>query len=412
MNQRQKPRPTRRSAFSRLGASSLLATLAAGAVMAAGSSSSSSAGASINNTQTPAAQSASQMAPYRGLRASEVIGMSVRNSRGENVGQIADMVVNMNTGKVHYTLLRFDPGIFQGEVLFAVPTTELRMAPDRNDIVYDMRRDQLEKAAIKRSDWNRNWRDRDVFDNLDNVWRASPRTQTAQAYRVSDLIGKDVKSRSGQEIGEIEELVIDMANQRVHYAVLEFDPGWTRPEHNYAFPLRAFQLTRNYEDLTLDVDKSLVQSMKSFNDDRFSRLNDPGWVADVDRTLVVVTPVVVTSTGNNDTRGTSGASATDSATDSANSTINSTNRTNSANSANSANTANSTDGNNRIDSGSNGARAAASGGSRAATSGPGAGYAAPGESGTDAAARTGTLAGASSRADFAGDMRAARADRN
>ena len=56
--------------------------------------------------------------------------MEVQNPQGQDLGKISDMVVNMNTGDVRYAVLEFDPGIFKGEKLFAVPTKQLRMAPD------------------------------------------------------------------------------------------------------------------------------------------------------------------------------------------------------------------------------------------------------------------------------------------
>jgi hypothetical protein len=33
----------------------------------------------------------------------------------------------MDTGQVRYAMLEFDPGIFEGERLFAVPTTKLQL---------------------------------------------------------------------------------------------------------------------------------------------------------------------------------------------------------------------------------------------------------------------------------------------
>lgn len=60
--------------------------------------------------------------------------MEVQNPQGQDLGKISDMVVNMNTGDVRYAVLEFDPGIFKGEKLFAVPTKQLRMAPDRDTI--------------------------------------------------------------------------------------------------------------------------------------------------------------------------------------------------------------------------------------------------------------------------------------
>ena len=231
--------------------------------------------ASTDKTTSASATSTTASSAYRALRASKVIGMSVRNAKGEGLGKISDMIVDMNTGNVRYAILEFDPGIFKGERLFAVPTAQLQMAGDRDDLVYNMDRERLERAATNRSDWDRNWREPGYLPNLDKTWGVAQPTRGSRAHRVSDLIGKDVNNRQGSKIGEIEELVINMATQRVHYALLEFDPSWAAPEKFYAFPLRAFNLTTDREELILDADKSKIQAMKAFPAARFGTINDP-----------------------------------------------------------------------------------------------------------------------------------------
>lgn len=277
--------------------------------LAAGISLSSMANAPAGSQKAPDATTAkaASSSTYRAMRASTLIGTSVRSPRGENLGQIRDMIVNMNTGDVRYAVLEFDPGIFQGERLFAVPTTQLRMAPDRNDVVYEMSKAKLEQSAVKRADWDTAWRDPNYIARLDKVWGVQQPARGALAHRASDLIGKDVNSRTGEKIGEIEELVVNMANQKVHYAVLEFDPSWAAPDKNYLFPLRAFNLTADKDELVLDVDKAKIQAMKSFPDSFYANLNDRVALVDIDRYLVTVLPVVTTG---NATR-TSGASTAD-----------------------------------------------------------------------------------------------------
>lgn len=240
---------------------------------------------------TKATGKTQQAGKYRGVRASEMIGMSVRNSKGDNIGQISDMVVNMNTGDVRYAILKFDPGIAQGEELYAVPTTELRIAADRDDAVYAMSEAKLEQARIDRADWDDGiWDDPEYLAALDKMHGVKQPASGARAHRASDLIGKDVNSKSGEEIGEVEELIVNMATQKVHYAVLEFDEGWASPEQNYAVPLTSFNLTNGKDELRLDITKSKLQAMKSFPDSRYENLNDRTWVADIDRYFVTVLP--------------------------------------------------------------------------------------------------------------------------
>jgi len=227
---------------------------------------------------------------YRGLRASQVIDMGVRNPQGQDIGKVADMMVDMRSGQVLYAIIAFDPGLLQGDRLFAVPTSKLRLASDRDSLLFDMPRETLERAGLNRSEWQQRVRDPAYLATLDRVWGLRESTAQARLWRISDLLGKNVKDRSGQPIGEIDELVVDMGRQRVHYAVLEFDPGWASPERRFAFGMSAFDRRAGQDELVLDVDRASVQAMRSFTADQYANLNEPTWVTDVDRLVMAQVP--------------------------------------------------------------------------------------------------------------------------
>ena len=58
---------------------------------------------------------------YRPVRASSLIGKNVRSAEDKSLGEVRDLIVNMDTGDVRYAILEFDPGIFKSERLFAGP---------------------------------------------------------------------------------------------------------------------------------------------------------------------------------------------------------------------------------------------------------------------------------------------------
>ena len=254
--------------------------------------------ATANAHSMSATGKTAQNSGYRGMRASKVIGMEVRNPKGENIGKINDLVVNMRTGDVRYSILEFDPGIFKGEKLFAVPTQQLRMGKEGDTLVYNMTRDKLEKAGVERAGWDKTFRDPSYLRNQDRAWGMKQPSDGALAHRVSDLIGKDVRSRAGDDIGEIEDLVINMGAQKVHYAVLSFDPSMLTGEKRYLFPLRSFGMKADDDELTLNVDKDMLARMKSYPADGYDSLNDQAFANEIDRYFVAVVPVMTASTGN------------------------------------------------------------------------------------------------------------------
>lgn len=234
-------------------------------------------------------QSTQASADYRGLRASEVIGMSVRNPQGDNIGQIEDMIVNTNTGKVRFAVLSFDPGVFQGERVFAVPIDKLRVAADRNDVVLDASHAQLERAGIARKAWiHGDFADLQQIRRLDEAWNIGGPPATGPLARASELLGRDVDNLRGEKIGQVEELVINAARDQVHYAVMSLDPGWLGVEKRVVLPLRAFDRTAGTDHLVLDVDKAGVAAMPAFSLRQYADLDDRTFLVDVDRYLVIV----------------------------------------------------------------------------------------------------------------------------
>lgn len=239
-------------------------------------------------TTTPAATPADSTATqgYRALRASELIGTGVYNGAGEQIGELSDLVVNMNTGDLRYAVMTFDPGILSAERLFAVPPDRLRFSADGRRVVYDVDKTQLERASMARTRWTAPFLvDDERVAALDRAWSLRQPGAGTTAHRVSELLGKDVEARNGDDVGEIEELVVDLNARKVHYAVLAFDPGWLTAETRYVFALSDFQLPRDPDELMLDVSRETMRNMRGFDDDRLDDLDDPNWVSEVRRNL-------------------------------------------------------------------------------------------------------------------------------
>ena len=223
---------------------------------------------------TPIA-AASQGASYHAIRASVVIGKSVHGTDGKDLGKISDLIVDTTTGDVRYAILEFDPGFFKSDKLFAVPVKELAFAGDDKPLLYrKMNRPQLEKTGVDKADWQKALDNRRYVDGLDQNYGFKPPAGNAHSFRASKLIGKDVNNRAGKDIGQINDLVLDMGASKVAYAVLGFDPSWFAREKMFAFPLSAFQHVSGKDDLILDVDKAKLEAMKSFDAGRWGHLND------------------------------------------------------------------------------------------------------------------------------------------
>jgi sporulation protein YlmC with PRC-barrel domain len=109
------------------------------------------------------------------VRASQLMGLNIQNSQGESVGEIKDLVIDSNTGKIRYAAVTYG-GIFGlGDKLFAVPFEAFKVTrnpddPDDHDdfvMVLDVTKQQLEGAQGFDQDHWPNMADRNMLQDLD-----------------------------------------------------------------------------------------------------------------------------------------------------------------------------------------------------------------------------------------------------
>jgi hypothetical protein len=87
---------------------------------------------------------------------------------------------------------------------------------------------------------------------------------------VSTLKGHDVVNPAKESLGKIEDLMIDLENDRISYAVLSFGGFLGMGNKWFAIPWRALEL-KLYENtliITLNVDQEVLKKAEGFDKDR------------------------------------------------------------------------------------------------------------------------------------------------
>jgi len=88
--------------------------------------------------------------PYK---ASELIGKSVENLQGDNLGKIEELAIG-STGKVEYAVLSYGGILGMGDKLFAVPFTSLAHSQDGDNLTMDIPQKKLENApGFNKNEW-------------------------------------------------------------------------------------------------------------------------------------------------------------------------------------------------------------------------------------------------------------------
>lgn len=95
------------------------------------------------------------------------------------------------------------------------------------------------------------------------------------------MIGNDVRNRTGDDLGKIEEIMIDTTTGRVSYAVLSFGGFLGLGDKLFAIPWQSLQLDPEDHSFILDVDKETLENAPGFDKDDWPETDDRKWLESV-----------------------------------------------------------------------------------------------------------------------------------
>ena len=101
--------------------------------------------------------------------------------------------------------------------------------------------------------------------------------------QASTVIGNKVLNPDGEQLGNLKELVIDIEDGRVAYAVLSFGGFLGMGDKLFAIPWEALMLNAKDNTFILDVDKDLLKEAPGFDKDHWpdNAQYEAGWLLDI-----------------------------------------------------------------------------------------------------------------------------------
>lgn len=91
------------------------------------------------------------------------------------------------------------------------------------------------------------------------------------------LLGNDVYNMNNEDLGDIKEIMLDMTNGQVAYAVLSYGGILGMGERLFAVPWDALQLDTENKRFILNVDKERLENAPGFDKDHWPDMADPTW---------------------------------------------------------------------------------------------------------------------------------------
>jgi sporulation protein YlmC with PRC-barrel domain len=226
-------------------------------VLAALFSCSAGAYAQAQSSTSPAASPGSDSVNWNraeirnGISIDRVIGMDVRGSNGNSLGEVQDVIISRD-GKVQ--AIPFDYGGFMniGDARFRVPWNELKFGGDMDHVIVPLTQQTAER-----------YQDRGQGDEI---------RVGANEFRASTVIGDAATLRGGERYGEVQDLVVNLSGD-VKAVIVDagMGPGGVR-----AVPFRASAFDTNRNAYMLPFDRDQLSRIEPFDYRAMNVVERPG----------------------------------------------------------------------------------------------------------------------------------------
>ena len=96
----------------------------------------------------------------------------------------------------------------------------------------------------------------------------------AAILSATTLVGDKVTNADGEDLGKVEELMIDLESGRVDFAVLSFGAGFLRSDKLFAVPWASLAVDQKNKQLILNVTRDMLETAEGFDKDHWPDMAD------------------------------------------------------------------------------------------------------------------------------------------
>ena len=109
------------------------------------------------------------------------------------------------------------------------------------------------------------------------IKKTDPEKKFRSVLSASTLAGDSVRNAAGEDLGKIDEIMIDIPSGRVAYAVLSFGGFLGMGDKLFAVPWNALKVDEDEKCFILNVDKRTIEQAPGFDKDNWPDMSDPTW---------------------------------------------------------------------------------------------------------------------------------------
>ncbi len=259
-------------------------------------------------------------------------GNRVIGPREEDLGKIEDFIIDIKPGQIAYAILSFGGVLGVGDRLFAVPWNAMDLNTDKHAFVLNVEKDVLKSApGFERDSWpdmsSMDWGERIyAYYGQKPYWpprseepltettrevrrpeeakgiivpeaaaapgslpqarvlveedRPSPLASAAREVtlaRGSALKGLRVRNMEGDDLGKIDEIMIELEIGKIAYAVLSFGGVLGLANKLFAVPWDALGIDFGNREFVLNIPKKKLEDAPGFDKDNWPGVASGDW---------------------------------------------------------------------------------------------------------------------------------------
>ncbi len=209
----------------------------------------------------PEMQQSSEMQQAQIKKASEVMGKTVRDEQGQELGQIEDLAIDVQKGELAYVALSTG-GTFEAGRMVGVPVDKLQADPQQDGFTASISSQELEQAQELPED---NWPAQPTLTA--GVSQPGATTAESNIKRASELMGTTVKGSQGEELGEIDDFALDMQQGKLAYVVLS--TGGMFQEKLVGVPATALQSDPQTDEYVANISQQEIEQAQELPEDNW-----------------------------------------------------------------------------------------------------------------------------------------------
>jgi len=233
----------------------------------------------------PADDAANVNAPSGVFRASALKGIPVRNAKTEDLGKINDLVVDKD-GKIVYGVLSYGGVAGVGDKLFAVPPSQLNLGTMPGNANKPQFTVSADKSQLETSpgfnEKNYPTEPSSIFMGHDAARTTTgSRTEHADQWRVSKIIGLPVKNNAGEDLGKVNDVMVSLKNAKIVYVAVQHGGTLSGGAKYFAVPWDVMAI----KPLSKPTDVNVVLDVSKATLDGAPGYDQKNWPTEPDRQM-------------------------------------------------------------------------------------------------------------------------------